>query len=587
MAKKLGFPNDAIPRIAALATYALDEGCNSDGHSYLGTEDFKEKIAKIDPFVSVRSAIVAAQQMGEPIVYEDGRFYLEKYLNAERELAVNFAERLKVAGMPLCGSSEDRLQNAILHEAGNIGLDLDDSQCRAVFGILTSDKTIHSITAGPGCGKTAIMEVVAGILGDSKNIGFCAPTGKAAKVLAARVATVGATATTIHSMLGVEAGTTRFIHDSSNLLPFDLLIVDETSMVDLQLMHALVSAVRRDAHIVFLGDSQQLPSVGPGSCLADILKLPFDHYWLSKTHRNCGGIHAVVRQAGRGVFEPLSLTCAATDASVSDPVTQDDFLESLVAPDVAEPVPFRDVIFHPGLPEASDASMQMLLRNYDAELRAVNGDFSQVGLLIARRKGDPCNPGWNTTYVNHLLRETYNGNGQKIPGTSYNTNDRIIIRKNLILSQGAGEGGHDSGVESVVNGDTGYVRGFVTWEIGESDEFSAGTVKYLVLELDDGRTIKFDAEHLGCLDLAYAMTVHSAQGSEYKRVISVAVNGAPNFIHRGILFTAWSRAKAQLRIIGDAKAVASILRRSTPTRHSYLVGRTELLLSERATCFGL
>lgn len=572
LGKKMGFPNDAPERIAALATHALDEGCISDGHTYLELEDFKKRIAKIDPGVNVKQAYLAAQDLGEPITYESGRFYLAKYLYAEQKLAANFATRLKDQVSPLLPGTISAVDAEIQKASKKIGLTLDDSQLEAVRGILQSRKSIHTITAGPGCGKTAIMEVVVSILSGKKNIGFCAPTGKAAKVLSARVSSIGAEASTIHGMLGVEAGVSGFIHNEKNPLPFELLVVDETSMVDLQLMHSVVSATLANAHIVFLGDTKQLPSVGPGSCLADILKLPFDHYRLTKTHRNQGGIYSVIQQAGNGIFEPWAQT-ASGDKGTVQPV--DAFLASLVD----EPAPVSkknsDVILYDDLPEANASSMDMLVRHYHEELSAVNGDFSQVGLLIARRKGDPRAAGWNTTYLNNLLRDTYNGNGQKVPGTTYNVNDRIIIRKNLTLAQ-TDDKNEDAPVESVVNGDTGYIRKFVLKDDDDgNDDISVGTVKYVILELDDGRRIKFGAENLGSLDLAYAMTVHSAQGSEYKRVISICVNGAPGFIHRGILFTAWSRAKEQLRIIGIPDVISAILRRPTPVRNSHLVARVK------------
>lgn len=543
LAKKLQFPLDAPPRIAALATHALDEGCNTNGHTFLTIEDFEQRISALDQRVEAHRAIDAAINLGEPIVIVDNRYYVKKYYLAEKFLAANFANRKNHNNKPLFEGDETALQEAIDAASKVVGIALDHSQYSAVRGILESNKSIHSVCGNPGCGKTAIMEVVVNILSKKLILGFCAPTGKAAKVLSARVEKIGCKATTIHSMLGVgERG--GFAHHRENLLPFDLLVIDETSMVDVSLMNSVVSAVREDCHIVFLGDSKQLPSIGPGNCLENILQLPFDHHLLTKTHRNDGGLLEVIKLCGQG---------------------QADFTKKR-----------DDVLFSNGLPEANELNVEKVLELYDRDLQDMGGDYSLVGLLIARRKGDINTPGWNITHLNHVMREKYNGFSQKVPGTIYRIGDRIIIRKNLSLVQPPDETGYPAPTEYVVNGDTGYIRQFSLKEQADENG-SAGTISSLTLELDDGREISYPAGAIESLSLAYAMTVHSAQGSEYQRVISICVNGPPNFIHRGILFTAWSRAQKKLTVIGELGSIVNVLKRPTPTRNSYLVEQTHAL----------
>jgi exodeoxyribonuclease V alpha subunit len=393
---------------------------------------------------------------------------------------------------------------------------------------------------------------------------FAAPTGKAAKVLNARISKFGASATTIHSLLGVRggkrdeegAGGGMFMHNHNNKLDLDLLVIDETSMVDLSLMQALVAATPDTAHIVFLGDPKQLPSVGPGACLADLLELPFDHHQLTHTHRNDGGILDVVRLAGLGRV---------------------DF------------VPRDDVDFIDGLPPATPESIRVVTDLYAQALDDNLGDFSKVGLLIARRKGDPLTPGWNSTYLNAVLRERYNPErirrtsirgidglanadlGERIYGTRYRVGDRVIIRKNLTLSQGDDED-DDSQVEQVVNGDTGAILDFFV---------SEGNLSKVSMRLDDGRTILLPAEHMDVLDFAYAMTVHTAQGSEYSHIFFICVNGHGSFVHRGIVFTAFSRAKRHLTVIGEHDTIQSVVARAAPARNSYLVQRFSYMLKKR------
>lgn len=585
VARKVGFDLSRPERTAALVTHAISEGCNASGHTYLTMADFNKIIHGIDPSVDVKAALDSAMEMHEPMVVDHGRFYTEPSHRAEVFLAKNLFERYsRPLRNQIHTGSRDEVHDAIEAARLKLGFSKDESQYNAVFGLLTSFSPIHTITADPGCGKTAIMELVVQILqGKTKalrnpeteqmeefpyKIGFCAPTGKAAKVLNARVGRFGTRACTIHSLLGVrgskgcsdkdeeggggDGGTSMFLFNHWNKLDIDLLVVDEGSMVDLALMHALVSAMPLVSHIVFLGDPKQLPSVGPGACLADLLQMPFDHHHLTKTHRNDGGILEVVHMAGLGRV---------------------DFRER------------KDVDFLDGLPPATEESIGSVLALFDDALDHSLGDFSRVGLLIARRKGDPNTPGWNSTYLNAVLRESYNPehprrgssvsrvdgraggvNGEKIYGTRYRVGDRIIIRKNLTLEQGEGT----DEVEQVVNGDTGLILDY--W-------MSAANLKEVEIRLDDGRTINLPAGELDVLDFAYAMTVHTAQGSEYDRIIFICVNGHSSFVHRGIVFTAFSRAKRHLTVIGDHDTVQSVIARAAPSRNSHLVNRLERLIS--------
>lgn len=544
--KKLGFPNNAKCRIAALATYAIDEGCNTSGHTYLRIEDFTAKIHSFDWQVEAVDAIAAAKEMGEPIVEEGGRYYLRKLYMAEKFCADNLAERYKAAPTPLLDKPAQEIEEVVQKACNAIGITLDDSQHKAVIGILKSGRTIHSLTAAPGSGKTFLVEVILSVLGKSLEVAAVAPTGKASKVLSKRVSRYGVKATTIHSMLGVgEKG--GFKYNSTNKLPFDLLICDEVSMVDISLLHGIMSALKPETHVIFLGDANQLPSVGPGDVLRNLLDLRFDHHRLNQTHRNDGGILEVVNLAGAG---------------------RADFTKER-----------HDVDFHDGLPEPTLENIGSVLEKYDAELHAEGGDFTAVGLLIARRKGDILVPGWNTTYLNHVMRNRYNPDGQKVPGTLFREGDRIIIRKNLTLKQPDIKG-EASEPETVVNGDVGFIRGF-TKKTAQSDIdddesiASVGSVSTLLIELDDGRELSFPISNLDALTLGYALTVHAAQGSEYTRLITIVVNGAANFMHRGILFTAFSRAQEKLTIIGDISAIQNILKRVAPIRQSHLVKRVQ------------
>jgi exodeoxyribonuclease V alpha subunit len=535
--RSIGFPRFHEFRMAALATHALREGCEQNGHTYLTLENIFERISVIDADVSPDKAMAAAEARAEPIIVEEGRYYPRHLWHAERALANNLATRALQLAEPIVKMAADRLNHEIamaekmLSQPGK-DFKLDQSQHDAVVGILTSSHLVHTLTAGPGCGKTALMEILVHVA-RGKKILFCAPTGKAAKVLSSRVKRFDLSASTIHSMLGVTVD--GFQYNEENPLDADVIIADESSMDDLLLARALIDAVPYNAHIIFLGDTDQLPSVGPGQVLGDLLQMPLNHHRLSQTHRNDGGILDIVRQAGAGWVDCVNRA---------------------------------DVTFSHGLPAPDDVGITRVVTAYVNSINRFG--IARVGLLMPRRKGDIHTPGWNTTYLNELLRLKLNPDGARVVGTTLRIGDRIIIRKNLLLEQGEDKEGKKV-VEQVVNGDTGFIRECHVDQVGTS-------VAHLFLELDDGRTVKFPGKEIEAIALAYAMTVHAAQGSEYDVVIFVCTNGSPTFVHRGIVYTAFSRAKFKLLVLGDDNVIRQIVKRDIPKRNSMLVERTRVAM---------
>jgi len=471
-----------------------------------------------------------------------GRVYLQRHHYAQNRLAGQLKAMAATQCQPLYAGRdlradiaglEHRMTQNMRAKAAKEGVEppppfcLDESQKRALIGLLTSDRQIHTLTAGPGCGKTAIMELMVGVLGRSRIGVFCAPTGKAAKVLNGRLRQYGQAAKTIHSTLGVKED--GFVHDESSPLFADYVVVDESSMIDVELAGHLLAAIPKKCHVIFLGDANQLPSVGPGQFLADLMRMNFDHHQLNKTHRNDGGILDVVNQAAAG---EMTL------------------------------VDWNDVKFSHGLPVASEESIAPILLQYERAV-AEHG-IDSVALLCARRKGDIEKPGWNTTYLNEVLRKRMNPTGERIMGIRLHLGDRVVVRKNMNLVQHPAADGKPAVVESVVNGDTGRVDSV---EYGQK----AHEPENIKVRLDDGRLVKFSVEEAGALGLAYAMTVHTSQGSEYAEVLFICTGGVPSFIHRGIVFTATSRAKKMLRIYAEDSTIRKIVRQPIPKRNSALV----------------
>ena len=593
-----GLPRDSTIRLSALAEYAVEEGCQRKGHTFLSAVEFVETLRRLDPTANPQKSLNAA--VFESCIVVDGkRVYSPKLFEAEKELAQNIANMMQ-ASVPMTARLAQAVVRKLDKDAAKInpafkdGFDAD--QTGGVAGIMTGNQRIHVLTGGPGTGKTAIIEAMLSLL-PNKTFAFAAPTGRAAKILTSRVKPYGYTAVTTNSLLqGSEEG--GFKVNKEEPLECDVLVLDENTMTGIVMANAVLSALSPTAHLILLGDpglpakpgvadsarAGQLPSISPGRFMQDMLLMPsVNHHHLIKTYRNDGGILEVVQQTAMGKL------------STHDRET---------------------VKFSHGLPEP-EIGFPSVMQEY---LALVQQDgIENTLLLMPKRKGDRETPGWNATYANHVLREVLNPNGEKIPGTSLFLGDRIIIRENLKIKQPDsssfgqivrapvyedskkslmerlvesrtapapasldlsehGEDGDDESVtERVVNGDTGMITAFVM----AGNNKRLGSPQWLELKLDDGRKLYFSGLDMAALQHAYAQTIHSAQGSEYLNVILVVTPGNPDFMNQNMLNTGESRARKFLSIYGEDRVIKQIAATPMPKRNSALVERVVQAMTEQ------
>lgn len=543
--KALNIPRDAPVRLAALASFLVMEECDSAGHVFVGEPQLRNRLAKTEPMISLETLIEYATESGDLRIEEDEqgnrRIYPAKLFEAEVRLAEDLHGML-VSAKPLLRrrTYEQFRTKAIEVSQRLLGYELDEDQMKALYGIATSESRLHVVTAGPGCGKTAIMEVFSAMM-SHKDWAFAAPTGKAAKVLSARVERNGYSASTLHSLLkgSPEGG---FMVNRNNPLGCQILVVDEGTMPTLSLFEAATAALRPDAHLIILGDpgvdglAGQLPSIGAGRVLSDIIRLPgVDHHHLTATKRNSGAILETVNQ-----IRQYSLACEDGPG----------------------------VTFSHSLPSA-ESYFETVAGKY-VERAQANG-IENVVLLMSRRSGAADEPTWCTDYANARLRDLLNPHAIKIPGTaSLHVNDRIVIRDNMTL--GEDEEGMDI---RVVNGDTGTIIRFQP----HNDPKHRGP-QYVVIKLDDGRFIQFPGDSLKDLQHSYAATVHMAQGSEYKDVMLVMTPGQASFMNANMFLTGASRAREGLWIYGDDAELRRIAATKLPARNTTLVERVNEKMAE-------
>lgn len=373
------------------------------------------------------------------------------------------------------------------------------------------------LTGGPGTGKTTTL---AGILALLDELGqramLAAPTGRAAKRL---TELTDRPASTIHRLLesqfDPETGAMGFYHNEHEPLDADVMIVDETSMVDLTLMHALLRALRPGCRLILVGDPDQLPSVGAGNLFSDLLR---------SERLETVRLTEIFRQARQSL---IVMNAHAVNHGQM-PVLNDTS---------------RDFFFMKRPPEAVAATVRDLCHHRLPDNMHIPA--SQIQVLSPTRRGPT-----GTAHLNEILQESLNPPAPDKPqkqygGVTFRLGDRVMqIRNNYDLFWRQ-TGGFGSGT-GVFNGDMGVITAMDLRE------------ETLCVSFDDDREATYAFDQLGELELAYAMTVHKSQGSEYRAVVMV-VSGGSSLLHtRGVLYTAITRARELLVLVGEAQVVANM-----------------------------
>ena len=502
IAMKLGIEKTAMMRVRAGISYALTEAMD-DGHCGLPTDELvplAEKLLEV-PKELVRTALdlelgegtVIADRVGEtPCVFLAGLH------RAERSIAERLM-RLANGKLPWPWIDPDK---ALPWVEQRIGLALAESQVAAIRLALMSKVLV--MTGGPGVGKTTIVNAILRILA-AKDVRLllCAPTGRAAKRM--KEAT-GFEAKTIHRLLEVDPKSGGFKRGDNNPLDCDLLVVDETSMVDVMLMQALMKAVPDKAALLLVGDIDQLASVGPGQVLADVIS---------------SGAVPVVR-----------LTEVFRQAAQSRIITSAHSINQGIIPDLSPPEAESDFYFvQADDPETAVARVIELVKSRIPR-RFGFDPIRDIQVLCPMNRG-----GVGARSLNIELQAALNPAGdRKVErfGWTFAPGDKVMQIEN----------DYD---KEVYNGDIGFVTGV------EPDEGEL-TASF------DGRTVTYGFGELDTLVPAYAATIHKSQGSEYPAVVIPVMTQHYAMLQRNLLYTGVTRGKRLVVLVGQKKAVAIAVR---------------------------
>ena len=418
----------------------------------------------------------------------------------------------------------DDLEELVARAAQEGGVAYSEEQEQAIREAATSGLLL--VTGGPGTGKTTVLKGILSLLGNmQKKCVLAAPTGRAAKRL---TEVTGEEASTIHRLLEAtvdpNTGKLYFVRDEDNPLKADAVIVDEMSMVDISLLYALLQAIPKGKRLILVGDPDQLPPVGPGFPFSDMLR--------SKR------------------LPVVSLTEIFRQAQKSLIVMNAHRINQGQLPDLTNPQG-SDFFF---LRTKSEEELSSLIASLCTQRLPKNMGISpdQIQVLSPTRKG-----GVGTASLTRLLQAALNPPSpmkkeRKFGDVTFRQGDRVMqIRNNYDMMWKRSDG---SAVGTgVFNGDIGVVSQVDT----EGEK--------LTVNFDD-RVAEYDFTQLGELELAYAITVHKSQGSEYRAVILTAWNGSPYLLNRSVLYTAVTRARELLIIAGHQQTVAAMVENARKNR---------------------
>jgi exodeoxyribonuclease V alpha subunit len=502
IAMKLGIEKTALVRVRAGISYALTEAMD-EGHCGLPTDDLvplAEKLLEV-PQELVRTALDLELSEGNVIadrVAEAPCIFLAGLYHAERGIAGRLM-RLANGTLPWPWIDPDK---ALPWVEKHIGLTLAESQVAAI-GLALKSKVLV-MTGGPGVGKTTIIRTILRILAaKGTELLLCAPTGRAAKRM---TEATGFEAKTIHRLLEVDPKSGGFKRGEDNPLGCDLLVVDEASMVDVPLMQALVKAIPDRAALLVVGDIDQLPSVGPGQVLADIMS---------------SGAVPVVR-----------LTEVFRQAAQSRIITSAHRINQGLIPDLSPPENDSDFYYVQAEdPETAVARIIELVKTRIPKRFGLD-PIRDIQVLCPMNRG-----GVGARSLNIELQAALNPAGERKVerfGWTFGPGDKIMQVEN----------DYD---KEVYNGDIGMIDDVDTSEGALTTTF-------------DGRTVTYEFGELDMLVPAYAATIHKSQGSEYPAVVIPVLTQHYAMLQRNLLYTGVTRGKKLVVLIGQKKAIAIAVR---------------------------
>ncbi len=515
IAAKAGIRTDSDFRIRSGILYTLLQA-TAEGHTYLPQKELTKRTVEL---LGVEPEHIEEHYMNlsidKKIIIKGDHIYGAAYYYMEASVASMLQELDIKYDVP-----EIEMELRISQIEKHSGMEPDEMQILAVKEAVKNGLLV--ITGGPGTGKTTtINTIIRYFESEGMDIALAAPTGRAAKRMSD---TTGYEARTIHRMLELNGGmdgNAGFSRNADHPLETDVIIIDEMSMVDINLMYALLKAVTAGTRLILVGDVNQLPSVGPGSVLKDIIDSEaFPVVKLTKIFRQATQSDIIINAHKINDGEEVVLDNKSMDFFFLKRYEADKIINVTIQL-IAQKLPkFVD---------ASPFDIQVLtpMRKGLLGVERLNGILQQY---LNPKSGDKK----EREHGSHIFRE-----GDKVMQTKNNYQLEWEIRSKYGFAIDKGLG--------VFNGDMGIIK-----EINEYAET-------MTVEFDEGRMVDYSLKNLDELELAYAITIHKSQGSEYPAVVIPLLNGPQMLMNRNLLYTAVTRAKKCVTLVGDENTFVSMI----------------------------
>ena len=517
IAQELGVAFDSKFRFRAGVVHCLKDECDKGGNTYVTKTNLEDKLFELlrlksndyyDTFQTVLEMMESDGVIKIILKDDDVIVALTKYYNLEKIVAAT----LNLYTINKIENSINVEENINLFEQLN-HIKMHEKQREAVSMAINNGVSV--ITGGPGTGKTTIVKCVLHLFKQmGKKVKLLAPTGRASKRMSE---SCGCEASTIHRALEVDYNSpSMFKYNNMNKLPCDVVIVDEISMVDIQLMYFLIRALKKNCQLVFVGDKDQLPSVGAGNVLADIL--------------------------ASGVIPNVCLTQIYRQSENSLIITNAHLINSGKMPELNNS---SSDFFFTSKQEPADALNTIIEMCTTRIPKFLNTDSSKIQVLAPMKAGlcgidnlnkclqEKLNP--LVGYATEIVTERY----------SFRLNDRVMQTTNNYEREWIKDTERGTGV---FNGDIGTITHI------------DGAINELLVTFEDGRVARYTKADLSEIMLSYAITIHKSQGSEFDCVVIPVLSGPPMLLTRNLLYTAVTRAKKMVVLVGSELCIKRMVR---------------------------
>lgn len=516
IAKAMGFAQNSDFRLKYGIKYTLLSAATNEGHTYLPFDTLVRRAAELlsappELINTHLNHLILSHELRTYALNNETALTLPFFLKAEREIAIRLNRHV------LCAEREQdaRLIKSRIREFEEAHrISFSTTQCDAI------ERAAHSgllvITGGPGTGKTTIINCILHVNANRENTLLAAPTGRAAKRMSE---STGHEAKTIHRMLEYSGDGEEFQYNSENPLDCDCLIIDELSMVDVYLMKSLLRALKPETQLILVGDADQLPSVGPGNILGDILK--------SSTLPSVR-LNEIFRQESESMIILNAHRIQHGDMPLLNKKGSDFYFER-----------------KPSAHLIAQTIVELCTQRIPAFL-ANDNPLACIQVLSPTKKG-AC----GVANLNRLLQAALNppkAEKKELAATDliFREGDKVIHTKNNYHLSWVDEGGKEG--EGVFNGDIGYIQ-----TIDEEE-------KNITVFFDDEKSVIYDYKQLEDLELAYCLSVHKSQGSEFQAVIMPVFEGPPMLLTRNLFYTAMTRARKLVVLVGNDYAIERMVK---------------------------